>query len=64
MSAPHENIEVRNLGPTTGIFFYQRNYVRHSNLPKQVTATRTHLSKHLGHLIRRRIKNRGGYLIT
>ena len=61
MSARQENIDMR---PTTGTFLYYMTYLRHSYLSKQVITTSTHLSKHLGHLFRRRIKNREGYLIT
>ena len=56
--AHHENIEVPDPGPDTGTDFNHMTLHRHSNLPKQATA-----STHQYHLFQRRIKNRGEYPI-
>ena len=64
MSTRQENIDIRDLGPTTGTFLYYMTYLRHSYLSKQAITTSTHLGKYQGHLSRRRVKNCGGYLIT
>ena len=57
---PHENIDVPNPAPNIGTFvLHDPTLTILTNLPKQATT-----SIRLGHLFRRRIKNRREYPIT